>query len=92
MKKAELVKRVAEKSGVSQKDTGKICNAVIEVIQEVVASDETVQIIGFGTFGVRLRKERIAKNPSTGKEIKISEAKVPFFKSGKNFKESLNRK
>lgn len=92
MKKNELITKLTEKSGVSKKDTGKICNAITEVIKEVVASDETVQIIGFGTFGVRLRKERIAKNPSTGKEIKVSEAKVPFFKPGKNFKESLNRK
>lgn len=92
MKKTELVKRVAEKSGLSQKDTGKICNAITEVIQEVVASDETVQIIGFGTFGVRLRKGRVAKNPSTGETMEIKEAKVPFFKAGKSFKEIVNHK
>lgn len=92
MKKNELITKLTEKSGVSKKDTGKICNAITEVIKEVVASDETVQIIGFGTFGVRLRKERIGRNPSTGEEIKIEEAKVPFFKAGKSFKEIVDRK
>ena len=68
MNKTELVAAVAEKAEISKKDADSAVNAVIESIIEAVASKDKVQIVGFGTFEARERKEKIGKNP-TGEEI-----------------------
>ena len=89
MNKTELVAAVAEKAEISKKDADSAVNAVIESIIEAVASKDKVQIVGFGTFEARERKEKIGKNPRTGEEIKIAASKVPAFKAGKALKEAV---
>ena len=61
MNKTELVAAVAEKAEISKKDADSAVNAVIESIIEAVASKDKVQIVGFGTFEARERKEKIGK-------------------------------
>ena len=90
MNKTELVAAVAEKAEISKKDADSAVNAVIESIIEAVASKDKVQIVGFGTFEARERKEKIGKNPRTGEEIKIAASVVPAFKAGKAFKDETN--
>ena len=65
--------------------------AVVETVKEVVAKEEKVQLIGFGTFEARKRNARTGKNPQTGKAIKIAAATVPAFKAGKAFKDMVNK-
>ena len=89
--KTELVAAVAEKAEISKKDADSAVNAVIESIIEAVASKDKVQIVGFGTFEARERKEKIGKNPRTGEEIKIAASVVPAFKAGKAFKDATNK-
>ena len=91
MNKTELVAAVAEKAEISKKDADSAVNAVIESIIEAVASKDKVQIVGFGTFEARERKEKIGKNPRTGEEIKIAASVVPAFKAGKALKDMLNK-
>ena len=91
MNKTELVAAVAEKAELSKKDADSAVNAVIESIIEAVASKDKVQIVGFGTFEARERKEKIGKNPRTGEEIKIAASVVPAFKAGKAFKDATNK-
>ena len=91
MNKTELVVAVAEKAEISKKDADSAVNAVIESIIEAVASKDKVQIVGFGTFEARERKEKIGKNPRTGEEIKIAASVVPAFKAGKAFKDATNK-
>ena len=91
MNKTELVAAVAEKAEISKKDADSAVNAVIESIIEAVASKDKVQIVGFGTFQARERKEKIGKNPRTGEEIKIAASVVPAFKAGKAFKDATNK-
>lgn len=86
MNKAGLVKSLAEKAGVTQKDAAKVLDAVLESIQGALAQGEKVQIVGFGTFEVRERKARTVISPATGKEIKVPATKVPVFKAGKNLR------
>lgn len=92
MNKTELVAAVAEKAGLTKKDVEKTINAFLDTVKEEVAADGKVQLIGFGTFESRVRKERMGKNPKTGEEIIIEEAKVPAFKAGKAFKDVVNVK
>ena len=91
MNKTELVAAVAEKAEISKKDADSAVNAVIESIIEAVASKDKVQIVGFGTFEARERKEKVGKNPRTGEEIKIAASVVPAFKAGKAFKDATNK-
>ena len=71
MNKTELVASVAEKAGLTKKDSEKAVNAVLAAVSESLQKGEKVQLVGFGTFEVRERKARKAQNPQTKKEITI---------------------
>ncbi len=89
MNKSELINVVAEKADLMKKDTEKVVSAVFESIKESLSKGEKVQVIGFGTFDVRARKEREGRNPATGEAIQVPAAKVPAFKAGKTLKERV---
>jgi DNA-binding protein HU-beta len=59
MQKTEFIKAVAERSGVSQKDTGEVINTTLEMIGELPAKGEKVTLTGFGTFEVREHQARV---------------------------------
>ena len=92
MNKTELVASVAEKSGLTKKDSEKAVNAVLAAVTESLEKGEKVQLVGFGTFEVRERKARKAQNPQTKKEITIPATKVPAFKAGKGLKDAVAKK
>ena len=71
MNKTELIAAVAEKAGISKKDADNSVNAVLDVIVETLASDEKVQLVGFGTFEVRSRSARQGRDPRTNSPIKM---------------------
>ena len=89
MNKTELVAAIAEKTEFSKKDSEKALNAVLEAIADGLAEGEKIQLIGFGTFDVKKRPARTARNPRTGAEIKIKASKAPTFKAGKALKENV---
>ncbi|MDD3692422.1 MAG: HU family DNA-binding protein [Oscillospiraceae bacterium] len=89
MNKVKLVSSVAQKSGLSKKDSEKAVTAMLDSIVETVASGDKVQLVGFGTFEVRERQQRTGRNPRTKEEIIIPASKQPVFKAGKSFKESV---
>lgn len=89
MNKQELVKAVAEKSGVTQKDVDAVINGFIDTVKEQLAKHEDVQLVGFGTFEVAKRAARLGRNPKTGEEIKIPESLTPKFKVGKGLKDAI---
>lgn len=89
MNKSELVKSLAEKAEITQKDAAKALDAMVDTIEQVLAKGDKVQIIGFGSFEVRDRKERKVISPATGEEIKVPATKVPAFKPGKSLKEAV---
>jgi DNA-binding protein HU-beta len=89
MNKEELVRTIAIKTAISQKEASEILSAMIEAIVEAVASGEKVVIVGFGTFEPRERKERQGRNPQTGEPILIPATRVPAFSAGKLFKDKV---
>lgn len=91
MNKSELIGVVAEKAGMTKKDTEKVVNAVFDGIGETLAKGDKVQVIGFGTFDVRQRQAREGRNPATGDTITIPAVKVPVFKAGKSLKDSVKQ-
>lgn len=93
MNKSELVAMMAEKSGLTKKDTELALKAFIASVEEELADEGKVQLVGFGTFEVRHRKERMGRNPQNpDQEIKIPASKAPVFKAGKGLKEIVNAK
>lgn len=91
MNKAELIGAVAEKTGMSKKDSERTVNATLEAIKDSVEAGEKVQLVGFGVFDVKKREARIGRNPKTREEIKIPASRVPVFKAGKAFKEAVDK-
>ncbi|MBP2644595.1 MAG: histone family protein DNA-binding protein [Firmicutes bacterium] len=91
MNKTELVASVADKAGLTKKDAEKAINALFTSVEEALAQNDKVQIIGFGTFEVKERQERKGRNPQTGEEITIEASKTPVFKAGKGLKDSVNK-
>ena len=56
-----------------------------------LAKGEKIQLVGFGTFEQRTRNARTGCDPRTGKSIEIPASKVPAFKAGRQFKETVNK-
>jgi DNA-binding protein HU-beta len=91
MNKADLVADMADKSGLSKKDSEKALNAFMESVEEALVKGDKVQLVGFGSFEVRQRAERKGRNPQTKGEITIPASKAPIFKVGKALKDNVNK-
>ena len=89
MNKAELVAAVAEKAGLSKKDSEKAINAAFDSITAALVGGEKVQLVGFGAFEVKARNARVGRNPKTKEEIEIPASRVAVFKAGKALKDSV---
>ena len=89
MNKAELIAAVAEKTGMSKKDTEAVIVAALNTITEALAQEEKVQLVGFGSFEVKKRAERTGLNPKTKESIAIPASKAPVFKAGKALKDAV---
>lgn len=79
-KKQSLPKRIQKKR----------LGALIDAVIEAVAAGDKVQVVGFGTFELRERAERMGRNPRTGEEMVIAASKQPVFKAGKAFKDAVS--
>jgi DNA-binding protein HU-beta len=90
MNKTELVAAIANDSGLTKVQAQKALDAAIDAISGAMASGDSVTLIGFGTFKVSDRAERMGRNPQTGKEIKIAASKLPRFVPGKGLKDAVN--
>lgn len=95
MNKAELVDKVAQRTGLSARDARVVVDAIFDpdpkvglIAAELVAG-EKVAISGFGTFEARARKARSGRNPHTGETLDIPATRAPAFKAGKPLKESM---
>jgi len=86
MNKGELVDQIAQKADVTKKDADVILSALLDTIVESVVAGEKVVLVGFGTFEIRERQERVGRNPATGEPLTIPAAKIPAFSAGKVFK------
>jgi DNA-binding protein HU-beta len=87
MNKKELMAEVAQKTGMTKKDSEKVVTATFEVIEEALSKNDKVQLVGFGTFSVKDRAERTGFNPQTKEKMIIPATKTPHFKSGKRLKD-----
>ncbi|MGR3293910.1 MAG: HU family DNA-binding protein [Candidatus Scalindua sp.] len=89
MNKQELVEAVSKELGTSKAGGERAVSAVLSGITKGVKKDKSCQLIGFGTFSVKKRKARMARNPQTGEAIKVKASRTVGFKVGKKFKEMV---
>lgn len=87
MNKSELVRAIGSKTEMTNSSAERALNAVIEAL----SAGDKVKLVDFGSFEVRTRSARTARNPRTGEKIEIGEAKIPIFKAGKALKDSVNK-
>ena len=92
MTKADLVERVtasiARTAGptISKKDCARVVDAFLESIKDALHEQRNIEVRGFGTFKIRQRKTRMARNPRTGSPVEVSARPVPVFKPSKELR------
>ena len=89
MNKTELISIVAEKAGLSKKDTERMLNATLETLTEAMIQGDKVQLSGFGIFETKDRQARVGRNPSTKEAIQIPATRLPSFKASKTLKDAV---
>ncbi len=92
MNKSELVESIANKVGLTTKESQTVLKAFLETVREELTNGGEVVLIGFGKFHVRDRAARTARNPRDGKPIKIEASKLPSFSAGRALKDAVNHK
>ena len=90
MNKNELVNAIAEKSGLSKKDSEKALKAFEDAVTEELVKGGKVQLVGFGIFDVLDRAAREGRNPQTRELMMIPASKSPRFRVGKTLKDAVN--
>ena len=90
MNKTELIDHIATSADISKAAPARALDAVIDDVTTTLQNNDSVTLVGFGTFSVSERAARTGRNPRTREEITIEAAKVPKFKAGKALKDAVN--
>ena len=90
MTKANIIDAIAEKTGLTKKESEAALKATLDAFQSALKKGEKVQLIGFGTFEVKKRAARQGRNPRTGETIKIPASKSVAFTAGTALKNAIN--
>ncbi|WP_029522118.1 HU family DNA-binding protein [Persephonella sp. KM09-Lau-8] len=93
MKKSDLIEIIAEEfPHLDRKEVFQIVNGIFEAMIEGLQNGEKIEIRGLGTFKVKERPEKMARNPRTGEKILVPARRTVHFKTGKLLKSRLNGK
>lgn len=90
MTKAELVDLITGTTGMNRRDTVTVVNLIMENIGNALAGGDKVELRGFGSFKVKSRRSRLARNPRTGDSVDVPAKRVPYFKASNELKDRLN--
>ena len=92
MTKSQLIQRVAHtQRHLVERDVALAVNMMLEHMAEHLSGGGRIELRGFGSFSLRLRRARLARNPRTGAPVSLPERYVPYFKPGQALRERLNR-
>ena len=90
MTKADIVDTIATATGLTKVETEAVVDGFIKTVIDAMQNGKNIEIRGFGSFKVKKRKGRVARNPRTGEQVKVGEHWVPLFKVSKEVKVSVN--
>lgn len=88
--KADIIDLMAEHAEISKASAARALGAFLDAITAALKADQSLSLLGFGTFSVKKRAARVGRNPKTGQPIQIDAANVPVFKAGKALKDAVN--
>jgi len=92
MIKSELIAKLAEANPhLYHRDVERLVNTIFAEITNALARGDRVELRGFGAFSVRTRPARRGRNPRTGAAVSVEEKHVPYFKTGKELRERIDR-
>ena len=90
MNKTELIEEIAKSADITKASATRALDAMIAAVTSSLQKNESVTLVGFGTFTVGERAARSGLNPRTKEAIKIKASRVPKFKAGKALKDAVN--
>ena len=93
MTKSDLVEKLAEKAAnltLTKKQCEEIVDTVFDRMKDALRKGEKIEIRGFGSFTIRVRRSKEGRNPKTGEKVDVPPKKIPYFKMGKELKALLN--
>jgi DNA-binding protein HU-beta len=88
--KSELIDYIAHSADISKSSAARALEATLTAVENTLKQGDEVTLVGFGTFSVAQREERVGRNPKTGESITIEAARIPKFRPGKALKDALN--
>ncbi len=91
MTKADIVDIVAEATGLTKVETEAVIDGFLSTIKNSLQEGERVEFRGFGSFSVKKRMPKKARNPGTGEVVYLPERYVPTFKASKILKELITK-
>ena len=89
MTKAAMMGAIADETGLTKKEVGETVDLFLQKIGDLLVEGKHLEIRGFGTFKVKERKERMARNPRTGEAVPVPSRRVPVFKVSKMLKDKV---
>ena len=88
--KADLVNVIAQKTGLTKNETESVVEGLFEGVIESLQAGKRIEIRGFGSFNIRHKNFRQARNPRTGEKVTVEPKNVPTFKISKEFKHAVS--
>jgi DNA-binding protein HU-beta len=89
MTRADLITRIAKDAALTKRQSEKVVQSLIGSVEEALRHGGRVTLVGFGTFGMRTRAARSARNPRTGQAMWVPARKTPTFKPGKGLRTAI---
>ena len=90
MNKSDLIKKLAQTSGITEKEARFVTEKTLESITDALKTGDRVEIRGFGVFSTKIRDARQARNPRTGETVSVPRTSIVHFKVGKKLREELS--
>ena len=92
MTKADIIRVLADQVGLTRREAAAVLSVVLDGVVEAIRAGEKVELRGFGSFRTRKRQARAGRNPRTGAQVNVPPKVVPYFKPGKQLRETLGGK
>ena len=88
--RADISEEIYREAGISRHESAILVDQILDLISDALVTEEIVKISSFGRFSVRFKKERIGRNPKTGKEVPICPRRVLMFRASQTLKERID--
>jgi integration host factor subunit alpha len=91
MTKADIVEKIHTNTGMTQKESMEMVEAVFSIMKSTLETGETLKISGFGSFVVKQKNDRRGRNPQTGEAITIEARRILTFKPSTVLRDAINK-